>query len=156
MIGDTSSTGVGAGTGETDPDILRLATVGEACDRVELNRPGVQDELVKAVVAVGKPTIVVMVQGRPFSVAVDEGARARDSQRVLSRRRRAARPSPKSSSARSIPSGRLPVSVVQSAGHVPTTYDYAPQGRNNYVDATSAPLWSFGYGLSYTSSSIRT
>jgi beta-glucosidase len=149
VIGDTSSTGVGAGTGETDPRFLRLATVGEAFDRAELNSPGVQDDLVKAVVAVGKPTIVVMVQGRPFSVPwMKEHVPA-----ILS----AFYPGEEGGTAiaeilfgKINPSGRLPVSVVQSVGHVPTTYDYAPQGRNNYIDSTSAPLWSFGYGLSYT------
>ncbi len=149
VIGDTSSTGVGAGTGETDPRLVRLATVGEAFDRAELNSPGVQDDLVKAVAAVGKPTIVVMMQGRPFSVPwMKEHVPA-----ILS----AFYPGEEGGTAiaeilfgKVNPSGRLPVSVVQSAGHVPTTYDYAPQGRGNYLDSTSAPLWSFGYGLSYT------
>jgi beta-glucosidase len=149
VIGDTSSTGVGAGTGETDPRLVRLATVGEAFDRTTLNSPGVQDELVKAIVATGKPTIVVTVQGRPFSVPwMKEHVPA-----ILS----AFYPGEEGGTAiaeilfgKVNPSGRLPVSVVQSAGHVPTAYDYAPQGRNNYVDATSAPLWSFGFGLSYT------
>ena len=130
-------------------NFLRLATVGEAFDRAELNSPGVQDDLVKAVAAVGKPTIVVMVQGRPFSVPwMKEHVPA-----ILS----AFYPGEEGGTAiaeilfgKVNPSGRLPVSVVQSAGHVPTTYDYAPQGRNNYIDSTSAPLWSFGYGLSYT------
>jgi beta-glucosidase len=149
VIGDTSSTGVGAGTGETDPNYLRLATVGEGCDRFELMASGVQGDLVKAVVAVGKPTIVVMVQGRPLSEPwMKEHVPA-----ILS----AFYPGEEGGTAiaeilfgKVNPSGRLPVSVVQTAGHVPTTYDYAPQGRNNYLGATSAPLWSFGYGLSYT------
>ena len=148
VIGDTSLIG-GAGLGEVDPRILKLATVGECFDRAELNSPGVQDELVKAVVAVGKPTIVVIVQGRPFSVPwMKEHVPA-----ILS----AFYPGEEGGTAiaeilfgKVNPSGRLPVSVAQSAGHLPTTYDYAPQSRGNYVGSTSAPLWSFGYGQSYT------
>ncbi|MFZ1937082.1 MAG: glycoside hydrolase family 3 C-terminal domain-containing protein [Thermoguttaceae bacterium] len=150
VIGDTSSTGVGTGTGETDPNFLRLATVGEACDRFELMASGVQDDLVKTVVATGKPTVVVMVQGRPLS----EPWMKEHIPAILS----VFYPGEQGGTAvaeilfgRINPSGRLPVSVVQTAGHIPTTYDYAPQGRGNYLGATSAPLWSFGYGLSYTS-----
>ncbi len=149
VIGDTSSTGVGAGTGETDPRIVQLATAGEAFDRFELMTPGVQDDLVKAVAAVGKPTIVVMVQGRPAS----EPWMKQNIPAILS----AFYPGEEGGTAiaeilfgRVNPSGRLPVSVVQSVGHVPTTYDYLPQGRGNYIGSSSAPLWSFGYGLSYT------
>jgi beta-glucosidase len=149
VIGDTSSTGVGAGTGETDPRYLRLATVGEGFDRFELMTPGVQDDLVKAVAATGKPTIVVMVQGRPAS----EPWMKQNVPAILS----AFYPGEEGGTAiaeilfgKINPSGRLPVSVVQTAGHIPTTYDYAPQGRGNYVGASSAPLWSFGYGRSYT------
>jgi len=61
------------------------------------------------------------------------------------------------------PSGRLPVSIAQSAGHIPTVYDYKPSGRGcyhqpgtpdtpgrDYVFSSPAPLWPFGFGLSYT------
>jgi beta-glucosidase len=57
----------------------------------------------------------------------------------------------------------LPVSVAQSAGHLPTVYDYLPAQRGyyhqpgspekpgrDYVFSSPEPLWSFGYGLSYT------
>ncbi|MGZ4887478.1 MAG: glycoside hydrolase family 3 protein, partial [Candidatus Aminicenantales bacterium] len=67
VIGDTSLANASR-RGETDPRIVKLATVGEGFDRSELTPPGVQEDLVKAVWAAGKPTVVVMVQGRVFSV----------------------------------------------------------------------------------------
>jgi beta-glucosidase len=61
------------------------------------------------------------------------------------------------------PSGRLSMTVPQSAGHIPTVHDYKPSGRGfyhkpgsetqlgrDYVFASPAPLWPFGFGLSYT------
>ena len=149
VIGDTSLANASR-QGETDPRIVKLATVGEGFDRSELGPPGVQEDLVKAVVAAGKPTIVVMVQGRAFSVPwIKEHVPA-----ILS----AFYPGEEGGPAiagilfgRVNPSGRLPVSVPQSVGHIPTTYDYLPQGRLPYVFATADPLWSFGFGLSYTS-----
>ncbi len=149
VIGDTSLAN-GSRQGETDPRIVKLATVGEGFDRSELGPPGVQEDLVKAIAAAGKPTVVVMVQGRAFSVPwLKEHVPA-----ILS----AFYPGEEGGTAiagilfgRVNPSGRLPVSVPQSAGHIPTTYDYLPQGRHPYVFATADPLWSFGFGLSYTS-----
>jgi beta-glucosidase len=149
VIGDTSLA-FSPGTGETDLKLIKLATVGEGFDRSELGPPGVQEDLVKAVQAAGKPVVVVMVQGRVASVPwMKEHVPA-----ILS----AFYPGEEGGTAiaevlfgRVNPSGRLPVSVPQSVGHIPTTYDYPPQGRNKYVFAPSEPLWSFGYGLSYTS-----
>ncbi|MGZ7066067.1 MAG: glycoside hydrolase family 3 C-terminal domain-containing protein, partial [Candidatus Aminicenantales bacterium] len=149
VIGDTSLANASR-RGETDPRIVKLATVGEGFDRSELTPPGVQEDLVKAVWAAGKPTVVVMVQGRVFSVPwLKEHVPA-----ILS----TFYPGEEGGTAiagilfgRVNPSGRLPVSVPQSVGHIPTTYDYPPQGRHPYVFATADPLWSFGYGLSYTS-----
>jgi beta-glucosidase len=61
------------------------------------------------------------------------------------------------------PSGRLPVTIAQSAGHIPTVYDYKPSGRGyyhqpgspehpgrDYVFSSPDPLFAFGHGLSYT------
>jgi beta-glucosidase len=149
VIGDTSLANASI-RGETDLKLVKLATVGEGFDRSELTPPGTQEDLVKAVHAAGKPTIVVMVQGRVFSVPwLKEHVPA-----ILS----VFYPGEEGGSAvaevlfgKVNPSGRLPVSVPQSVGHIPTTYDYPPQGRHPYVFSTAEPLWSFGYGLSYTS-----
>jgi beta-glucosidase len=125
-------------------------TVGEGCDRDDLELPGVQRELVEAVLATGTPTVLVLVTGRPYAVdwamrrcaAVvqaffpgEEGAGAIAG--VLS--------------GRINPSGRLPVSLPRSAGAQPYSYLHAALGEGNEVtNLDTAPVAHFGYGLSYT------
>jgi beta-glucosidase len=160
VIGDTSM--ILSGVGWEDPKLPLNGTVGEGFDVTDPVPPGVQMELVKAVQAAGKPTIVVMLHGRPYSVPwMKEHIPA-----ILG----AFYPGEEQGRAiadilfgRVNPSGRLPVSVAQSAGHIPTVYDYLPSQRGfyrqpgtpekpgrDYVYSSPDPLWSFGYGLSYT------
>ena len=64
---------------------------------------------------------------------------------------------------KTVPSGRLPVSFPQSAGHLPAHYNYLPTDHGyyrqpgsyevpgrDYVFSSPEPLWAFGHGLSYT------
>ncbi len=160
VIGDTSM--ILSGVGWEDPTLPASGTVGEGYDVTDPVPPGIQQELVKAVCATGKPTIVVMLQGRPYSVPwMKQHVSA-----VLA----AFYPGEQQGHViadilfgRVNPSGRLPVSVPQSAGHIPTVYDYLPAQRGyyhkpgtperpgrDYVFSSPDPLWSFGFGLSYT------
>ena len=160
VIGDTSM--ILSGVGWEDPQLPSSGTVGEGYDVTDPVPPGVQMDLVKAVHSVGKPTIVVMLHGRPYSVPwMKEHVAA-----ILS----AFYPGEEQGHAIADilfghvnPSGRLPVSVPQSAGHIPTVYDYLPAQRGyyhvpgspekpgrDYVFSSPDPLWSFGFGLSYT------
>ncbi len=160
VIGDTSMTLSGVGWG--DPTVPAMGTVGEGFDVSNPVPPGVQEDLVKAIVATGKPTIVVMLQGRTFCIPwIKDHANA-----ILS----CYYPGEEEGHAiadillgKVNPSGRLPVSVAQSAGHIPTVYDYKPSGRGfyhqpgspehpgrDYVFSTPDPLWPLGFGLSYT------
>ncbi|WP_433125189.1 glycoside hydrolase family 3 N-terminal domain-containing protein [Micromonospora sp. CA-240977] len=125
-------------------------TVGEGCDRDDLELPGVQRELVEAVVATGTPVVLVLVTGRPYTVgwalsrcaAVvqaffpgEEGAGAIAG--VLS--------------GRVNPSGRLPVSLPGSAGAQPYSYLHPTLGQGNEVtNLPATPVAPFGHGLSYT------
>jgi beta-glucosidase len=125
-------------------------TVGEGCDRDDLELPGVQRELVEAVLATGTPTVLVLLTGRPYAVgwALDrcaavvqaffpgeEGAGAVAG--VLS--------------GRVNPSGRLPVSLPRSAGAQPYSYLHPALGEGNEVtNLDSTPAAAFGFGLSYT------
>lgn len=125
-------------------------TVGEGCDRDDLELPGVQRELVEAVLATGTPVVLVLVTGRPYAVgwalercaAVlqaffpgEEGAGAIAG--VLS--------------GRVNPSGKLPVSLPGSAGAQPYSYLHPTLGEGSEVtNLPAAPAAPFGHGLSYT------
>ncbi|WCN79550.1 beta-glucosidase family protein [Micromonospora sp. LH3U1] len=125
-------------------------TVGEGCDRDDLELPGVQRELVEAVMATGTPVVLVLVTGRPYAVgwalsrcaAVvqaffpgEEGAGAIAG--VLS--------------GRVNPSGKLPVTLPGPAGAQPYSYLHPTLGEGNEVtNLPATPVAPFGHGLSYT------
>jgi beta-xylosidase len=125
-------------------------TVGEGCDRDDLELPGVQRDLVEAVLATGTPVVLVLLTGRPYAVdwaltrcaAVvqaffpgEEGAGAIAG--VLS--------------GRVNPSGRLPVSLPGPAGAQPYSYLHPTLGEGSEVTNLAAtPAAPFGHGLSYT------
>lgn len=129
-------------------------SVGEFNDRTTLGLPGVQEELVAAILETGKPVVVVLVNGRPYSIGwILEQASA-----VLE----AWLPGEEGGSAVAAalvgkvnPGGKLPVTVVRNAGQVPLFYNHRPSGaksfaHGHYVDESNTPLLPFGFGLSYT------
>jgi beta-glucosidase-like glycosyl hydrolase len=125
-------------------------TVGEGCDRDDLELPGVQRELVEAVLATGTPVVLVMLTGRPYAVdwALDRCAAAVQ----------AFFPGEEGGNAlagvltgRVNPSGRLPVSLPRSAGAQPYTYLHpALGGDGDVTNLSTVPTLPFGHGLSYT------
>jgi len=129
-------------------------TSGESLDRVSLDLPGVQQQLVEAIFATGTPTIVVLTNGRPYTLpwiaehipsllvawlpAEQGGAAVAD---VLF--------------GDVNPGGKLPMSFPRHVGQVPVFYNHKPSGgrshwQGKYVEMTADPLYPFGYGLSYT------
>ncbi len=135
----------------------RKGTSGEGFDAATLELTGLQDELVKAVVATGTPTIVVLINGRPLAtrfvarhvpavieawVCGEKGGRA--VAEVLF--------------GDFNPSGKLPVTVPRHAGQLPVFYNakrskayWLKEGwGHSYVDLDPKPLYPFGHGLSYT------
>lgn len=125
-------------------------TVGEGCDRDSLELPGVQRELAEAVLATGKPVVLVLVTGRPYAV----GWAVRRCAAVL----QAFFPGEEGGcaiagilSGRVNPSGRLPVSLPRSAGAQPYTYLHPKLGEGHEVtNLETTPAAAFGHGLSYT------
>ncbi len=159
VLGDTS--GVAAGVG-WESQGTPVATVGESYDVSNPVPPGVQEELARAVIATGKPVIIMLLSGRPYCIPwLKEHAAA-----II----QAFFPGEQQGVAladillgKVNPSGRLPVTIARSAGHIPCTYDFMPYGRGyyhrpgepgrpgkDYVFDTPEPLWPFGFGLSYT------
>ncbi|MFP7759798.1 glycoside hydrolase family 3 N-terminal domain-containing protein [Marisediminicola sp. LYQ85] len=129
-------------------------TVGEGNDVESLDLPGVQRELVEALVATGTPVVVVLLTGRPYSLAW-----ALDAATVPGAVVQAFFPGEEGASALAAilsgavnPSGRLPVSLPRSAGAQPYSYLHPVLGGPNEItSASSAPVRPFGFGLSYTS-----
>ncbi|GAA4166739.1 glycoside hydrolase family 3 N-terminal domain-containing protein [Gryllotalpicola daejeonensis] len=128
-------------------------TVGEGNDSESLELPGVQRQLVEAVVATGTPTVLVLLTGRPYAVAWAFDGEAKPAA-VL----QAFFPGEGGGLAiadvitgAANPSGRLPVSLPRSTGAQPYTYRHPILGGPSDVTSTdSTPLRPFGYGLGYT------
>jgi beta-glucosidase len=125
---------------------------GENSSRSTLGLPGRQMELFDAVVATGKPVIVVLINGRPLAVPrVQEKAAA-----ILE----AWDPGVQGGNGVADvlfgdvdPSGRLTTTFPRSVGQVPIHYNHFNTGRpelGKYVDGSSTPLYPFGFGLAYT------
>ena len=129
-------------------------TVGEGNDADSLELPGVQRQLVEALLATGTPVVMVLLTGRPYAIgwALD-GAGAKPGA-VL----QAFFPGEGGGLAiadvvtgRVNPSGRLPVSMPRSAGAQPYSYLHPVLGGPSGVTSSdSTPLRPFGFGLSYT------
>ena len=150
--------GIGWGSSNTDD----FATCGEGFDRTDINPPGVQPELIKKIYKTGKPVIMVMVHGRAYSIAWEK----KHIPAILE----AWYPGEQGGAAVARilfgevnPSGKLPVSVPASAGHIPVFYNTKPSGKGfykkrgtaetpgrDYVFSSPDPLFPFGHGLSYT------
>lgn len=129
-------------------------STGEFRDRATLGLPGVQQKLVEAIHATGTPVVVVLANGRPFSIPwIVEHIPA-----VLEAWL------PGEEGAEAIvdvlfgdvnPGGKLPVTVVRGPGQIPLYYNHRPSGARSffygpYVDESNEPLFPFGFGLSYT------
>lgn len=130
------------------------STTGEFRDSTDLSLPGVQEKLVHAVLATGKPVVLVLLNGRPIAMPdLVEPASAILEAWI-----------PGEEGARAVvdtlfgevnPGGRLPVSIPRSAGQVPVFYNHKPSGSwsniyGDYVNQKTSPLFPFGFGLSYT------
>ncbi|MCX6316506.1 MAG: glycoside hydrolase family 3 C-terminal domain-containing protein [Bacteroidetes bacterium] len=133
---------------------------GEAKSKSNIHLPGVQEELIKAVMATGKPVIVIIGAGRPliFNWTAEHvpailytwwlGTRGADAiADVLFGDYN--------------PSGKLPISFPRAEGQIPIYYNHYNTGRpaandsdmnyvSAYIDLRNSPQYAFGHGLSYT------
>jgi beta-glucosidase len=122
-------------------------------DRSSLDLVGQQDELAKAVLALGKPTVAVLLNGRPLSVnALAQKAPALIEGWYLGQE--TGHGVADVLLGKVNPGGKLPVTIPRSVGQLPVYYNHKPTARRGYLFDTTAPLYPFGYGLSYTSFDI--
>ncbi len=128
---------------------LEGAESGEGLDRCSLYLLGGQQEMLQALKQTGKPLVVIYVEGRPLL----KNWTAEHADALLT----AYYPGEQGGTAVADvlcgdynPAGRLPVSVPRSIGQLPVYYNRPLPQPHDYVEGTAAPLYPFGYGLSYT------
>ena len=125
-------------------------TSGEGCDATDLALPGVQADLVEAVLATGTPVVVLLLTGRPYALGAVAGRAAAIVQAFFPGQLGGAAIADVLTGAVA-PSGRLPVSVPRDPGGQPGTYLEPPLGRRSQVSsADPTPAFPFGHGLGYT------
>jgi beta-glucosidase len=145
---------------------------GEASSRAIIDLPGAQSQLVAAVAATGKPTVMIVEAGRPLTI----GREIAQVDAVLYSFHAGTMAGPALADllwGKESPSGKLPVTLLKSVGQVPLYYNHTSTGRppreydfdkdkefddefdlelgynSNYLDVSPYPLYPFGYGLSY-------
>ena len=119
-------------------------------DRDSLDLAGRQNDLVKAVLQTGKPTVVFMINSGPLAINyVAENVPAILEGFYLGEETGTAAADVLFGDYN--PGGKLPVSFPRSVGQLPIYYNRKPTARRGYLFSTTDPLYPFGFGLSYTS-----
>lgn len=129
-------------------------TSGENFDRVSLDLPGRQLELVKRVHATGTPVVLLLYSGRAVTCTWEQEHIPAILQCWFPGERGGV------SVAKALfgdisPSGRLPISFPRHVGQIPCHYSRRPGGGRRYVEMNWLPLYPFGYGLGYTTFAYR-
>ncbi|KTF67966.1 glycoside hydrolase family 3 N-terminal domain-containing protein [Sphingomonas sp. HT-1] len=122
-------------------------------DSETLDLPGPQDQLAKELFALGKPVVVILLNGRPYAVNhLAEKAPALIEGWYLGEQTGTALADVVFG--RYNPGGKLPVSIARNVGQLPIYYNKKPSARRGYLFGDTTPLYPFGYGLSYTTFDI--
>ena len=118
-------------------------------DVADLRLMSQQEELVEAMLQTGRPVIALLVNGRPLAVPI-----LRDRVPAVVEAWYAGQEGGTAIAEVLFgdvnPGGKLPVTFPRETGQLPVYYNRKPTSFRNYVDSARAPLWTFGFGLSYT------
>jgi beta-glucosidase len=131
-------------------------TSGEGCDAEDLRLPGVQGDLLDALLETGKPVVVVVMSGRPYALGSIAERVAGLVQAFIPGQEGAAAIAGVLSG-RIVPSGKLPVQIPRHVGGQPGTYLQPALGSVESAGISGLevrPLFPFGYGASYTDFTI--
>jgi beta-glucosidase len=118
-------------------------------DVATLDLMGNQEELVESLAATGKPVTVVLMNGRPLSIT-KVAASVPAILEVWYAGQEGGTAIAEALFGDINPGGKLPITVPRSVGQLPVYYNRKPTSFRNYLFASRAPLFPFGYGLSYT------
>ncbi|MFO1148376.1 MAG: beta-glucosidase BglX [Alsobacter sp.] len=137
----------------------RSTQSGEAASRSSIDLPGDQMALARAVLALGKPTAVVLFNGRPLAIE-DLHKEAPAILEAWFPGSMGGLAAARLLTGKAEPHGRLAMTFPRSVGQIPIYHDGRPTGRpagdtpkpytSSYIDKEPSPLYPFGYGLSYT------
>jgi beta-glucosidase len=118
-------------------------------DRDSLELLGKQNDLVKAILETGKPTVVFLINGRPLTINyIAESVPAILEGWYLGQEGGTAVAEVLFGDYS--PAGRLPITIPRSVGQLPAYYNHKPSAKRGYLFANKEPLFPFGHGLSYT------
>ncbi|QNL48414.1 glycoside hydrolase family 3 C-terminal domain-containing protein [Olivibacter sp. SDN3] len=146
----TSYQETGAAEVKTDEGVISDMESGEGFDRATLDMLGHQIKLLQAIYETGTKVVLVTIKGRPLNLnwaqehipaIIDAWYPGQEGGHAIA----------------DVlfgdynPAGRLSVSVPKAIGQLPIYYNYRSPSRHDYVEVNAKPLYSFGYGLSYTS-----
>jgi len=118
-------------------------------DRTSLDLVGQQNDLARAIFALNKPTVVLMLNGRPLSATL-LAERADALLECWYMGQETGHAVADLLFGRANPGGKLPVTIARNVGQLPLYYNRKPSSRRGYIDDVTTPLYPFGYGLSYT------
>jgi beta-glucosidase len=122
-------------------------------DTTSLDLVGEQNELARAMFALGKPVVVVLINGRPYSVTeIAARANALVEGWYLGQEGGTAMADILFGDAN--PGGKLPVTIARSVGQLPMFYNQKASAHRGYLFDSKDPLFPFGFGLSYTTFEI--
>jgi beta-glucosidase len=129
--------------------LFQQSISGEGSDRADLGLPGIQQELLKELTTLGKPIILVLVNGRPLALQWEK--------ENISAIIEAWYPGEEGGNAIADvlfgdynPGGKLPISFPKEVGQIPVYYNRKPLSFNQYITLDAQALFPFGHGLSYT------